>query len=326
MPVTELAVDPFARIIGRSASLAAAIERGRKVAHLPYPIVLSGQTGTGKNILARAIHDVSQRRSEPFIDVLCSAIPADLLENELFGSKKGAYTSSIHDIHGRFTRAEGGTLFLDEISEIPMWLQAKLLGVFNRGEYWPVGSESPLQLNARVIVATNKNLSGQVASGKFREDLYYRLNVISIQMPSLKERQEDIPQLVEYFTEKFNEVTQRSVRLTREAVEKFTAQEWPGNVRQLENMLTRICALSSQENIDVKFVDKLLAEESINIMSWMDDLPVDLSMASVEKWHILKVLHANQGNVARTSRILGLGNKTLFNKLKRWGISADEFR
>lgn len=234
----------FSRIIGTSALMQQVFRMIERVADTDSTILIRGESGTGKELVARALHFNSRRQNAPFVPLNCSALPENLLESELFGHRKGAFTGALTDKKGLFEEADGGTIFLDEIGSMPPMLQSRLLRVLQEREVRRVGENIPFTVNVRVLAATNEPLEKRLKEGTFREDLYYRLNVISINLPNLRDRKEDIPLLVSHFLrQRLNPKTGAPVRITRQAVEVFTAHEWPGNVRELENALERACAL-----------------------------------------------------------------------------------
>ena len=313
--------NEISEVIGSSAASVKVLQQVKRVARLSYPVLLLGQSGAGKNMLAELIHRFSGREGKPFKIVTCSAIPSELLESELFGFEKGAFTHAVKSHSGKFAQASDGTILLDEIGDLPGLLQAKLLGVLDKGEYYALGSEHSKKSNARVIAATNKNLREEVAAGRFREDLFYRLNVISIHVPSLVQRQEDILLFVNNFVRNFNHKNHRHVKFSTEAIEELKSYHWPGNVRQLESVVTHACAFAKESVVDVLLVRDVLAEEPqlTSVASGIDDsVPDDLSLAAVEKKHVLDILGICDGKVIQAAKVLGIGQSTLFLKLKKW--------
>ncbi len=245
-PHPQPAADGRIKIIGMSRALQDVFKVVGRVAKSDAPVLVSGESGTGKELVAKAVHEYSPRRQQEFLAINCGAIPENLLESELFGHEKGAFTGAIARRPGRFEQADGGTLFLDEIGEMPASVQVKLLRVLQDGTFSRVGSNETLRADARIVAATNRNLAEEVARGNFREDLYYRLNVVEIRLPSLRERPEDIPLLAEYFLQRITRKNGMArIRLSAEAIGILQHHDWPGNVRELENTISRACALAS---------------------------------------------------------------------------------
>lgn len=274
-------------------------------------VLIEGESGTGKELIARAIHYNSSWSAEPFIAINCTALVETLLESELFGHVKGSFTGAIGEKRGKFELAQNGTIFLDEIAEISPALQVKLLRVLQEREFERVGGEKILRMNARVIAATNRDLEKEVAAGKFREDLYYRLNVVSIKVPSLRERKEDIPILVKRLLQQINEELHTKVyKVSDEAMDRIMKHDWPGNVRELQNILTRAIVLSKSDLLDVAAIPDISHRMSANgIYDWKRTL------ADVEQEHIQNVLKAVGGNRTEAAKILGISKPTLYSRL-----------
>jgi transcriptional regulator with GAF, ATPase, and Fis domain len=276
------------------------------------PVLITGETGTGKEVLAAAIHQTSSRADKAYVTVNCATLPEDLLDSELFGHVKGAFTGAISNSKGLFQQADGGTLFLDEIGDISPRLQAKLLRVLQEGELRPLGGQKTLKVDVRVIAATNRDLGAMVRAGEFREDLLFRLNVLPIHIPPLRERREDIPALAEAFVARVRaEQGREDLGLAPDAVQKLVACDWPGNVRQLQNVIERSFALHS---------GPVLNADQILILSGAggdcaDETEHLLPLAEVEMRHILRVLAAHNGNQVVSARVLGIGRSTLRRKL-----------
>lgn len=239
----------FSAIIGKSSSLRHIFEIVQKAAPTNATVLITGESGTGKELIANAIHDASPRKDGAFIKVHCAALSATLLESELFGHEKGAYTGAASLQKGRFERADGGTIFLDEIGEIDQSTQVKLLRVLQEREFERVGGTQTIKVDTRIVAATNRNLLSEVQKGTFREDLYYRLNVINIKMPSLRERRDDIPLLIDFFLKKFNQENGRQVKISRDALDILSKYDWPGNIRQLQNAVESSCVLCSNDTV-----------------------------------------------------------------------------
>jgi len=297
----------------------------RKIARTDVTVLVQGESGTGKEVIARMLHAASRRADQPFVAVNCGAIPAELLESEMFGHLRGSFTGAIGSRVGMFQLAHRGTIFLDEISEMSPALQVKLLRVLQEREVRPVGSDRVVQIDVRVIAATNKDLEQEVAAGRFREDLYYRLNVVPMSLPPLRERRSDIPLLVEHFLTKLTERHGReAMRLTDEAMVHLWEHAWPGNVRQLENLVERLVVLS-----DNAVVDELDLPASMRVFITRTALPdvtvadsgVDLN-AVVEEFEnglISKAMRRTQGNKQAAATLLGVNRTTLVAKLRRRG-------
>ncbi|MFO7526519.1 MAG: sigma-54 dependent transcriptional regulator [Ignavibacteriaceae bacterium] len=286
-------------------------------------VLIQGDSGTGKELIARMIHNSGTTKGQPFIAVNCSALSESLLESELFGHVKGAFTGAVRNKKGKFELAANGTIFLDEISEISYDLQVKLLRVIQEKEFERVGGESTVPLEARIIAATNKNLSKLVDDGKFREDLYFRLKVFTITAPPLRERKEDIPALVIHFVKKINKELHKNVRkVPYEVMEMLQDHHWVGNVRELENTLMQAILLSKSDVIepDNVLLKKADVKNDSNVPD-MFDYNANWSMGELEKFHIENVLNEVKGNKQRACKILGISKPTLYNKLELYGIS-----
>jgi DNA-binding NtrC family response regulator len=315
-------------ILGKSAAIRDVWKQIGAVSTTRAPVLIAGESGTGKELVAKAIHASSADRKRPFVAVNCSALAPGVLESELFGHVKGAFTGAIADRPGRFERAGKGTLFLDEIAEIPLDLQAKLLRVLQERTFERVGDGRPMQLEARIIAATHRDLAGMVAKGMFREDLFYRLRVIEIALPPLRERAGDIPILVEGLLTKINRDLGKDVRyLTPAALARLSAYAWPGNVRELENMLTRAVVLAKADVID----ETLLP---IGAAALHGDPPAHSTEADaegalptlreIERRHIVRVLAHTDWNKRRTCGILDISRPTLDRKIEEYGLRREE--
>lgn len=308
----------FDNIVGQSAAMLEVFEKVRMVAPTRANVLLTGESGTGKEVIANAIHQNSPRRNKPFIKVNCGALPLTLLESELFGHEKGAFTHAIKTKPGRFELANGGTLLLDEISETAPEFQVKLLRVLQEGEFERVGGTQTIRVDVRVIAATNKRLDELVREGKFREDLYYRLKVVEISLPPLRERVEDIPLLVEHFLEEFSRYYGKPKSRVHQAV--MTALQnysWPGNVRQLRNVIEGAVVMAGTE-ITLKHLPPEI--HSAPREEHYVRIPVTASLEYAERLLIEAALRYNGGNRAKTARQLGIGRKTLYRKLQQYGL------
>jgi len=307
----------YGDIIGRSAAMQKVFEMIDTIADTNATVLITGETGTGKELVARAIHSNSSRRYNPFIAVSCGALPDSLLESELFGYEKGAFTGADRTRKGRFELAHGGTLFLDEIGDISPKTQVKLLRVLQERSFRRLGGADLIQVDVRLIAATNRDLAKAVQEGGFRSDLYYRLNVVNVHIPPLRERKEDIPLLSSHFMEKFNvEFNKKFDRLEDAALEAMLKYHWPGNVRELENVIERAVVIDHGPEIRLKHLPFCGVEPSIP-----DD---PRTLEEVEKSHICWMLDRNQWNIARTARVLGIDRTTLHKKLKRFGLEKPQ--
>jgi transcriptional regulator with PAS, ATPase and Fis domain len=303
----------------------------KKVAVTEATVLIMGESGTGKELVARAIHAASSRGERPFIPVNCGAIPAELLESEMFGHERGAFTGAIGQRAGMFQLANGGTIFLDEVGEMSPTLQVKLLRVLQDREVRPVGADRVLKVDVRVIAASNKELAAEVESGNFREDLFYRLQVIPIVMPPLRERRSDIPLLVRHFLEKHNKKrTGRPAEIAEEAMVHLWEYDWPGNVRELENLLERLVILSEDGRIELEHlppsIRSFISEKKIPRPALGEDgLDLNSAVEEFENRLIEEALRRTKGNKQAAARLLGLKRTTLVAKLRRRrGVGADE--
>ena len=284
--------------------------------------LILGESGTGKELVARAIHDASPRRGRRFVAVNCAAIPAALLESELFGHARGAFTDAVRDKAGLFEEASGGTLFLDEVGELPLALQAKLLRVLQEGELRRVGESTAIQVDVRLIAATLRDLAEDVAAGRFREDLYYRLNVLPIQLPPLRDRAEDIPQLARFFAQRhaarhgLGEVV-----LPDAVVEALAAQPWPGNVRELENVIERAVVLAEGPELDLAYLSTVMTVRAPAPNGHGDELSIKKATRELEQELIRRALAATQGNRTNAAKLLEISHRALLYKMKEYGIS-----
>lgn len=298
-------------IITRNPIMEDVLNQARLVAESDVSVFIHGESGTGKDLLARAIHKASPRSNHPFVAINCSAIPEPLLESELFGHSKGAFTGASRDHKGLFQAAHQGTIFLDEIGDMPLSLQAKLLRVLQDKEVRPIGAMESIEVDVRVISATHRNLEQEMARGNFREDLYYRLNVVALEIPSLTQRREDIPLLATYFLNKLSAKSNRKVEgFSPEAMEMLVSASWPGNVRQLLNVVEHAVALSTTPIVSATLVQKALRAEPVRILSFVD------ARSGFEREYLVQLLQISQGNVTQAAR-LAKRNRTEFYKLLR---------
>jgi DNA-binding NtrC family response regulator len=305
-------------ILGRSPAIHALLDTIERIGPSDATVLIQGETGTGKGLVARAIHQESHRSAQPFLVLNCSAFQEQLLESELFGHEKGAFTGAVHAKPGLFEVAEGGTLVLDEVGEMSPAMQAKLLQILDAGDLRRVGSTRTIRVNVRILAATNKDLAQEVRAGRFRQDLHYRLNVINVSVPPLRQRKEDIPLLIEHFLHQFRLPGRPVKAVSKEASTLLVDYPWPGNVRELANTIERLVILSPGPVIgpvdlppNVREPQQALAEV---------DAP-DLPLIEMERRHIVKVLERTQGKKAEAARLLGIHLKTLNRKLKQYRIS-----
>jgi DNA-binding NtrC family response regulator len=308
----------FGEMVGDSTRLREVQEVIKKVAPTRATVLISGESGTGKELAARAIHHQSSRKQGPFIRVNLGALPATLLESELFGHEKGAFTGAVAQKLGRFELAQGGTLFLDEIGDLPPETQVKLLRVLQEKEFERVGGTETVPVDVRVVAATNKNLDDLVQKGAFREDLYYRVRVFPIEMPSLRDRRSDIPILAQHFLRRFAGASGPATALDPDAVARLTAYNWPGNVRELENAMERALILSEDGHVraeDLAFLEVEGPRPLLPPNATLDDV-----LGSMEKHQLLDALERNTGSVSAMARELGINRTTLYYRLKKYGL------
>lgn len=307
----------FESMIGQSKPMQEIFDLIQDVAPMNSTVLITGETGTGKGLAAKAIHSNSQCCEGPFVVVNCGAIPEHLMESELFGYQRGAFTDAKETKKGRLELAHGGTLFLDEIGEISMRMQIDLLRVLEDHVFYRVGGTQPIEAEFRIIAATNKDLNHAIKEGIFREDLYYRLNVISFGMPSLRERKEDIPLLAEHFLYKFNQETNKEIDgFNREAIDEMMLYEWPGNVRELENAVERAVVVGKGRKI---IPDDLPIFHPDHLATFPEN-----SLKDIEKGHITRILENNGWNISKSAEILGIDRSTLYSKIKRYNIQKQD--
>ena len=307
----------FDNIVGKSSALSDVISQARKVAATDVSVLINGETGTGKEVFARAIHSESQRRSEAFLALNCSAFSRELLESELFGYKAGAFTGAVKDKRGLLEEANHGTIFLDEIGEMALELQSKLLRVLETGEFVKVGDTKTTHVDVRILSATNRNLKEEIASGRFREDLYFRLSVFRIMLPPLRQRRDDILLLAQHFIERYaKQIGRPAPVLSSEAKSLFLSYPWPGNVREMMNAVEHALIVCDGEITRHDLPIDMLSGDT----STADDDAFDLK--SVERNHIIKVLHHTHGNKTETARLLKIGLTTLYRKIEEYGITV----
>jgi two-component system response regulator PilR (NtrC family) len=321
----------YSNIIGGAPAMLRVFDLIKRVGPTASSVLVMGESGTGKELVAKAIHYNSPISEGPFIPVNCGAIPENLMESEFFGHKKGAFTGAVSDKKGYFEAANGGTLFLDEIGEMPLQLQASLLRVLSEGTFYPVGSTDPVETKVRIIAATNRDLEQEVAAKKFREDLYFRLNVITIKVPALRERREDVPMLVDYFVEKFAAQFGKSVKtVASSTLDLMKAYNWPGNVRELENVMERMIALESGEALLPEGLPEHVREplkprfETLGKeLVWnAAGVKLDDVLATVEREFILKALEQTKGSKRDAARLLTITMRSLRYRLEKFGLDS----
>jgi DNA-binding NtrC family response regulator len=311
----------FTSMVGKSPAMKRVFDMIQTVASTDSTVLITGKSGTGKELVARAIHFNSPRKSKPFFPVNCGAIPETLFESELFGHKKGAFTGALADKDGYFKAAEGGTLFLDEISETPLNLQVKLLRVIEQKEFTPVGSPRPIAANVRLVASTNRDLLEEVKNGKFREDLYYRLNVVELKLPSLAERREDIPLLVEHFVDKYRREMNKDIKGVDDNLMRLLMNhEWKGEIRELENTIERAVIFSKDEFISLDDLPGLFGPEAPTVL--VDETqPLDKAKDDFERQYILMVLRKNNSDKRKAAEILKLSLSSLYRRMKELGVT-----
>jgi len=316
--------DKFEEIIGNSTGLKFVLTEVQRVAPTDSTVLVLGETGSGKERIAEAIHKASTRRDRPFIKLNCAAIPFDLLESELFGYEKGAFTGAFAQRIGRFEMADSGTLFLDEIGDIPLALQPKLLRVLQEKEFERLGSGKTHHIDVRLVVATHRNLEEMVARNQFRSDLYYRLNVVPIDIPPLREHKEDIPDLAKHFLARFGRENEKQIDgLTPAAIKTLLDYHWPGNVRQLENAIERAVALTANKVLDASDFQLDAGQSKSNASSSGSFLPEGATLEQWEDEIIREALRRANGNKSQAARLLGLSRNALRYRLAKIGVPDD---
>jgi len=310
----------FDMIVGKSPGMNAIIDIMKRVSVTESTVLITGESGTGKELLAREIHRNSLRKDSPFVVVDCGALVETLFESELFGHIKGSFTGAFETKHGRFEVANGGTIFLDEISSISLNIQAKLLRVIQEREVTRVGSTKPIKVDIRILAATNENLAECVRHGKFREDLFYRLSVVPLHLPPLRERKQDISLLVEHFLQKYNKKMKKRIgEISLPVIKALSEYNWPGNIRELENTIERAVVLSADDEIRLEDLIYHGISSSFSLLA-----PVCgkyKTMDQIEKEYICTVLHAHKGNRSRTAKALDIDRKTLLSKIKKYDLA-----
>lgn len=319
----------FSSIVAKSPEMLEIFETIKKVSEYRTTVMLYGESGTGKELIARAIHHNSNRKNKRFVAINCGAIPENLLESELFGHKRGAFTDATRDKKGLFEEAEGGTILLDEIGELPVHLQVKLLRVLQEQEIRPVGEAQSIPIDVRVIAATLRDLEADVLDGRFRDDLYYRLNVISLRIPALKERKEDIPLLVNFFIKKNQEKLGLPVYgISKDALSALIDHEWPGNIRELENCIERSMILTEGDTISYESLPKTIKaaeaeEQQATPLLEDDELSIKQHTRAIEEVLIKKALEQTKGNRTHAAKLLEISHRTLLYKLKQYNLTEE---
>jgi DNA-binding NtrC family response regulator len=321
----------FQNILSKNPRMHAIFELIGHVGQSTTTVLIEGETGTGKEIVARAIHHASTLRNGPLVAVNCAALPENLLESELFGHEKGAFTSAVSQRRGRFELADGGTIFLDEVGDVPMTMQAKLLRVLQERRFERVGGTESIEVDVRVIAATNRSLQRLVQEGKFREDLYYRLNVVKIDLPPLRDRPEDIPLLATHFAQKYVRQGERPKQVTPEAMEVLLAHSWPGNIRELENAIERASVTSRDEHIRPENLPRELTSPprgrvagNVDIKRPLAELVAETT-ADLERRYLRRMLKKCRGNIGRCAKLSGLSRRTITDKVALYKIDRKEF-
>jgi len=309
-------------IIGDSPPIQAVLNVVSRVARSDATVLITGESGTGKELVAKGIHFSGKRKDKPFIPINCAAIPETLIEAELFGYKRGAFTGATHDTKGKFESAEGGTLFLDEISQMPLSLQPKLLRVLQEREIVRIGESSPRKINVRIIAATNQNLEKMVGGGTFREDLYFRLAVVPVSMPALRTRREDIPLLINHFFKRAKEKHDfETLKMTREVARVLSNYSFPGNVRELENLIERMVVLSDGESLTLQDAPEYINKPLQVFGNVKFELPAgNISLDEVERELISYALDMHDGNQSQTARYLGITRSALIYRMQKFGF------
>jgi len=324
--------DPAERMVGQSPKMLEVYKIVGRIAQTDATVLITGETGTGKELVAEVIHQNSAYRTGPLVKVGCASLPETLLESELFGHEKGAFTSAVVQRKGRFELAHKGTIFLDEIGEMTLSTQKKLLRVLQEKEFERVGGSTPIRVDTRVIAATNRNLADEVANGKFREDLYYRLNVIAIDMPPLRERKDDIPLLVEHFLDKHRLTpTSPPAKISEEAMAALEAHDWPGNVRELENSIARAVVLAQGGVITSRHLllgpsaaESRISRRGLDLAGFLDrGTPLPEALTQIERQFLVEALRRADGVELEAASLLGIELETLLAKLKRYGLSPE---
>lgn len=314
----------FSNIVARSEKMRSLLEKVSQIAKTDSTVYIQGESGTGKELIARAIHMASERKNKAFVAINCASLPEGLLESRLFGHEKGAFTGAVKSTKGLFTQAHEGTIFLDEIGDMPLSIQAMLLRVLQERQFYPVGSEKLVEVDVRVIVATNKDLEAMVKQGLFREDLYYRIHVIPVFLPPLRERKDDIPLLAEHFREKFGRQMNKEVKgLSPSALQKMMLYDWPGNVRELENTMEYAVAITQQDIIPE---DLILQQTKGTTPSAPTLPPLKEARNAYEKSYLIHLLEICKGNISNAAKLAGKYRSDFYDLLKKHDLKAEDFK
>ena len=314
----------FSNIVAKSKAMHSVFDLIEKVADYKTTVLITGESGTGKELIARAIHFNGSRHNGPLVSINCGGIPETLLESELFGYKKGAFTDARRDKMGRFEEAHNGTIFLDEIGELPFSLQIKLLRVLQEEEITPLGSTGVKKIDVRVVAATAKDLGEEIKKGLFREDLYYRINVVTIYLPPLRERFEDIPLVTEHFIKRFNTKLRKNIKgVSSEVMEQFMAYPWPGNVRELENVIERAILLAPGDTLEISDLPPTLKADQypLSVLALEDISSIKVASRMIEKELIERALNKTGGNRTKAAKMLEISRPMLISKIKVYGLS-----
>ena len=320
-------IDAPFEIVGKTPVMRALMEKIEKVAATPARVLITGENGTGKELVARALHRMSPRAGKPFVEVNCAAIPGELIESELFGHMKGSFTGAVADRAGKFEQANKGTLFLDEIGDMSLAAQAKVLRVLQDNVITRIGGAKPISVDVRVIAATNKTLENEIAAGKFREDLYYRLNVVPIHVPPIRERREDIPTLAQYFASTLSVregIPPRS--FTPDALERLSSLDWPGNVRELRNTVERLLILAPESQISARDIDRLAGQRALDdagLATLTQCRTFEEFKDAAERAFLLNKLREFDWNVSETARAVEMPRSNLYKKIERYSLSRE---
>ena len=320
-------VEQKYEIVGRSYAIRALIETIDRVAATDARVLITGENGTGKELVARALHRQSKRSGGPFVEVNCAAIPSELIESELFGHMKGSFTGAVQDRAGKFEQADGGTLFLDEIGDMSLAAQAKVLRVLQDGEVTRIGGAKPRKVDVRVLAATNKRLEDEIAEGRFREDLYYRLNVVPVVVPPLRERRDDIPLLIQYFLDQYAPQGTGARAMERVAADRLATLDWPGNVRELRNTIERLMILSRGPQVTLADVERLVGarvSEGSALGGLEGCRTFEEFKLAAERAFLLVKLREHDWNVAETARTLDMPRSNLYKKIERHGLAREQ--
>lgn len=318
--LSDEAFSEYSEIVGNSLQIKKVFALVEQVSNTDSTVLIQGESGTGKELIARAIHRRSRRTEKPFIKVNCGSLNDNLLESELFGHEKGAFTGAIRQKKGRFELADSGTLFLDEVGDISPVMQVKLLRVLQEGEFERVGGETTLKTDVRIIAATNRDLQKMIREEKFREDLYYRLSIIPINIPPLRERREDIPLLVNYFIKKQANTNHHNTKqINNEGMKLLVDYHWPGNIRELENLIERLTVITPGDIIESGLIASHL-NQGISVNNNYENLPLDKAVESLEKNLIVLALKKSEGVKSRAAKYLGVPNSVLYYKMEKYGL------